>query len=303
MPGPTQRSRRIYRSHCGQLRESSKYCAQCVLLLSLLMPIAASAADKVQKLPSGTLIGPRPPAGWSNVVFVSTPKVAHGDLGKVSSTVVQYAELLHFVVLADVQRQRVGDNVRHHLVEVGFGLAISKSGALIVASGPRAAGLEPPELGILENQVVRGAAASLDEMRIIGRRSTLMLLDSPAVFSLRGEHQALIMRTLIWVDPLSGKLGHLLWLLKENPNGQLELALPAGAYLPTPFHEQREMRVDADEFNYLGLPGPLGFALVRLPPGKAVAMEGPLATLASRKEYTTEQLRQLIAALNAALRT
>lgn len=298
-----EKTRRTHRSKCGLVCELSKYCAQLVLLGSLWIPATALAADTVRKLPAGTLVGPRPPAGWSNVMFVSTPKVAHGDLGKVSSTVVQYAELLHFVVLADVQSQRVGDSVRHHLAEVGFGLAISKSGALIVASGPQVAGLEPPELGILENQVVRGAAASLDEMRIIGRRSTLMLLDSPAVFSLRGRHQALIMRTLIWVDPLSGKLGHLLWLLKEKQNGQLELALPTGSYLPTPFHEQREMRVDADEFNYLGLPGRLGFALVRLPPGKAVAMEGPLAPLASRKEYTTEQLRQLIAALNAALRT
>lgn len=271
------------------------------------VPLPAEHAEigaGVSQLPRGTWIGPQPPPGWSDIVFVSTPRVVHGDVQSLSSTVLRYAEMLHLVVLADVEKvtPEDGQTPRHRLRRVGFGLAVAAGGALQVVTGPRDSELPQPELGILDSQVVAGAAESLEEMRVLARRTTLALIDSPAVFHQGGENRHRILRMLIWVDPASGRLGQLLWLLREQSDDQLRMALNHAVYLPTPFHEKRQLTVDDDEFNFFGLPKPKAFALVRLPPGRPIPIEGSLGQVLSRRSYSTEQLREFVDGIMRVLR-
>lgn len=278
-------------------------CGSAVTAVAADGAVGAEIGPGVSKLPRGTWVGPQPPAGWSDIVFVSTPRVEHGDVQSLSSTVLRYAEMLHLVVLADVQKTRSGEGAepRYHLRKVGFGLAVSAGGALQVVTGPRDPELTPPELGILDAQVVAGAADSLDQMRVLARRTTLALIDSPAVFHEDGTNHHRLMRMLIWVDPASGRLGQLLWLLRQESSGQLRTALDHAVYLPTPFHEKRQLYVDENEFNIFGLPKAKAFALVRLPPGRPIPLDESLTVTLSRSSYTTEQLGAFVREVMRAL--
>lgn len=53
------------------------------------------------------------------------------------------------------------------------------------------------------------------------------------------------------------------------------------------------MYVDARQFNFIGMPTPLAFALTKLPPGRKVEFDDNLASLVSLKTYTVEQLGEL----------
>jgi hypothetical protein len=228
---------------------------------------------------------------------------------QVSSTVTRYAELLSLVILAKVtERKDSNAQSRFALTDVGYGLAVEQRGRLVVATGE---GADPaltttptlPQLGFLEKQVVAGAEESLESMRLLQQRTTVMLIDSPAVFHWQGEHQALTMRSLIWVESATGRLGQFMWLLASEPGKGEKLALPQGAFVGSPTWEERKMRVDATQFSLLGIPNPLAFALIDLPPGKRIAIPPESEAIAAQSQYSAAQFSDLVRALNGALQT
>lgn len=167
-------------------------------------------AQQVTQIPQGTVIADRPPPGWTDTLFVSIPSVSEGDIGKISTNVIEYAEMLSLVILAKKEREL--ETGAYRLADIGVGLAVRESENLVVTSGP-VSNLPVPAFDLLTRTVLDTAAKSLDEMRLVARRTTLVIYDSPAIFRRGQENVQLTMRSLIWISPQTGQIGQLVWLL------------------------------------------------------------------------------------------
>jgi hypothetical protein len=297
-------------------------------------PLAAiddnrSASRNVTKIAAGTIIDAGTIAGWTDRVLVARPRVAAGDVDGVSALIKGHAELLAFVVLARVEwrttdaasgaqaadpspGEAAGPARTAVLADVGVGLATTVDGKLQVASGPEVVvprgatvppvGIgRPAPLGFIGSRVLASAEQSLDDMRVVARRTTLVIYDSPAVIAIDGRNRSCYVRSIIWVEPKTGKLHHAIWAMQR---GQRELWIPAmeqGVYLPVPFEEDRVLRVESDRFTF-GLPAATAFGMAKLPPGLPFSLQGSLAELACQSEYDEASLADLAGALVGALR-
>lgn len=285
-----------------------------VLLVAFRLPSLTLAFenDGLVNIDAGTVVDDDGVAGWSDLVLVAVPRVGSGDTEAISSLVKEHAELLTFVVAARVQRPwhhggeaagGSGDDQRATLRQVGVGLATTVDGRLRIVSGPAPQGPtaeEPPQLGMLASQVLRSAQRSLDDMRVVVRRTTLMLYDSPAVVRVGKQNRRCVVRSLLWIEPDNGKLHHVLWVI-NNTEQRWRPAFPHGVYLPVPFREDRVLHVQADQFTF-GIPAPTAIALAALPPGHPFPLDAALEKLACQPQYDEQTLAELTKALVAALR-
>ncbi len=269
--------------------------------------VAQSTHPPVTKVPAGTVIGDTAPDGWTHVLLVAKPRVTDGDVDAISDTVAKYASLWKFVILARTSPETGGENGggraedRWQLDDVAVGLAAERQGRLVVASGPPHPDAEPPELGLIQRQLLSAAEASLDDMRIIARRTTLAIFDSSGVVRQQQQNRERIVRTLVWVSPTSGQVMTAIWLLKQGADNGFQMASDHGVVLPPGFREDRRLYVDADLIT-LGIPSPRAFSLVQLPPGKRFPIGGELARAASRSRYTQSHIEELAGLLNGAIR-
>jgi hypothetical protein len=285
----------------------AKRFALAILAWSVYGPLshAAEGIPPVTKIAFGTTVPLESDPKWTHVLLVSKPRVAAGDSDRISTPVKNFAEMLSFVIAAEVKE--VGDanqQRRYALADVGYGLAVERKEQLVVVSGGElvddsAEPDAPVELGLFDRQFVAAAEESLDAMRVLHRRTTVMLVDSPAVFYLAGTHQAATMRSLIWVESATGKVGQFMWLLTERPGEPKKLGLPYGTFVAESTWEDRKMRVDETQFNLFGIPGDLAFALTALPPGKRIGLSPDIEPIATRRSYSEAEFSQLVRGLNA----
>lgn len=193
------------------------------------------------------------------------------------------------------------------LADIGVGLATKVRGRLQVVSGPTAkpgsaAAANPaPDLGFISGQVLRTAGESLGEMRIVARRTTLVMYDSPAVIRIGDCNVEATVRALIWVEANSGRLHHMLWVMQRGRRQHWMPGLESGVYLKVPLVEDRVLHVDADRLTF-GIPSATAIGLAKLPPGYRFSLAGELGDLACRTEYDERSLAQLATRLVAALR-
>lgn len=292
---------------CGRvfgLQSAARCLIAAALWLVLAAAVAAQPVNRLTKIADGVVVDADPIAGWTERVLLARPRVASGDTAALAELVKENAERLSFVLTARVERVEGSDPPEHRLQEIGVGLAAKIDGRLRVVTGPVASGQQPlrsQHLGFIANRVVTSAERSLDAMRVIVRRTTLVIFDSPAVLHLRGANREAVVRSMIWVEPASGKLHHALWALRKGSQREWELALDHGVYLPVPFEEDRILHVDGDQFRF-GIPTATAFGLASLPPGLPFSFEGPLGELACRAVYDEETLGELAEGLIAALR-
>lgn len=193
------------------------------------------------------------------------------------------------------------------LADIGVGLATRVAGRLQVVSGPparpgsAAAASPAPELGFISGQVLRTAAESLDEMRLVARRSTLMMYDSPAVVLIADRNTEAVVRSLIWVEAASGRLHHMLWVMQRGRRQHWMPGLEFGVYMKVPLVEDRVLHVEADRVTF-GIPSATAIGLAKLPPGYRFSLAGDVGELACRTAYDERSLAQLAAKLIASLR-
>lgn len=288
--------------------------------------------QRLTQVTKGTTLDGETIEGWTDRVLIAHPRVAAGDVDQITQLVKENAELLSFVLLARVERPAkpaspaTPPSLANEsdasdadatpeptlppaiLADVGVGLAMKVGGRWQVVSGPAtadpdliAAKRPGPDLGFLSTQVLRTAARSLDDMRIVVRRTTLVIHDSPAVLKVGDQNTQAVVRSMIWVEPASGRLHHILWTLQR---GMRDVWMPAwdqGVYLPVPTIEDRVLHVQADRFT-LGIPSATAFGLNDLPPGYRFSLAGQLADLACRPEYDEATLAQLATQLIQRLR-
>ncbi len=278
-------------------------------LLSLILTSVCASAIFAQsgaaepilcKIPAGTPVSAERVPGWSNVLLVAQSKVTQGDTEKVSAPVVGYAEMFAFVMAANVVSDETPDGPRYRLERVGIGLAAKEAKSWAIASGRSEPGAKPLDLGFLTNRVLGGMEASLDDMRVVAQHATLLMYDSKAIVLDRGRHVERTLRNVVWTDPKRGGIGSAIWLLKGTKEQAYEVVTPTGVFVPQGFFEQRELHVDSNQFT-MSMPGPLAFAMVRLPAGRSFDMSPELAAAAAKLRYSRQELSEFGKLLTAAL--
>ncbi len=278
---------------------------------------------KLTLIASGTRLGEGRIEGWTDRVLIAVPRVGSGDVEGIAKLVKENAELLSFVVLARVEDRPVeeassaapmesgasGANTQRRavLADVGVGLAMKVSGQWQVVTGPAAAaGSESalssvPELGFVSGQVLKTAAESLEDMRVIVRRTTLLIYDSPAVVKIAGQNQEVTVRSMLWIESSSGRLHHALWVMRHGSRQHWMPAFEEGVYVKVPMVEDRVLHVQADRFTF-GIPSATALGLDALPPGRRFSLAGRLGELACQTVYDEATLGELATTLVAALR-
>ncbi|MEM6365006.1 MAG: pyruvate kinase, partial [Planctomycetota bacterium] len=218
-----------------------------------------------------------------------------GDISAVTDTVRYYAEIFNLVMLADARPDNQGT---HYLREVAIGFSMHIGDRNVVVTSDTQGQLGG-DLSIIGRSVLSGNYDALSDLKQVARTPQTMLIDAPALMLRSGKHVKMIVRYFVWVDPGSGRIGTLAWLL--DTAGRFEGQSPTLQVLPPMMMEDRVMHVDGEQFNFLGIPSPTAFALVQMPQGQAFPVTEAMRPLAGKPTYDPESYAKLVNAITAAL--
>lgn len=248
----------------------------------------------VERIPIGTIIGQQqPPPGWTNLVIFAVPTLTPEDLRDAPQIAADYARMFKFTILANVVAQRNGASVSYSLDKVARGFAVNINGKETIVSGQNTLGAS---LGLFGKRILDENEKCLDEdLRQVLRTKTMLILDGNAVMLRNNEHVKMVVRHALVVEPSTGRLYSLVWLLDKN----YQAAEGVVQLLPPAMHEQRLLSVKRDKFNKLGIPTREAFALRRIPQGTPIAYNPRLQWAATQKTFAP----QYVAELETILRT
>lgn len=251
---------------------------------------------------AGTLVDDPNAARWNRVVLLARPRISSGDVEALPIGIRDAVTTFVLTILANVRPEETsaGAPPRYQLDEIGLGYSAMIEDRLTVVSGEEADRLGV-RLGFFQRQVLGENYKQLRKVQPIVRTSTLVIFDVPSVMLHDGKHLELVTRHFIWIDPRSGRIAMLVWLLERQDEMQARVYDLPMRYVPPGAKEDRAIHVDADEFSFLGIPSDRAFALEDLPPGKSIAWTEATRRLAAQREYDTTSLQQLAAVMNLAL--
>jgi hypothetical protein len=109
------------------------------------------------------------------------------------------------------------------------------------------------------------------------------------------------LRHAILVDPDTGRLWTLVWLLSKTASG-FNAAEKAIQLLPPNMHEARLLHVLRDRFTFGVIPAPDTFAMVRTPQGTAIPYTPDLQQAATVGSFTRDQVFALENVLRVAVK-
>jgi hypothetical protein len=250
-------------------------------------------------IPAGTVIGDGPPPGWSDLVLFATPTLRPEDVSALPKLATYYASLFKYVWLANVVKQKAGGAGAHRLKAFAWGFAVDVEGEPTIVSSRNPGRSKLSFLGrriLAENERIQDS-----DVRQVARADTLMVFDAKARMRRGEDHVPMVNRHALVVDPATGKLSTLVWLLSKEEDGSYALAEEAMQLLPPGMREVRMLSVKRDRF-VLGVPTADAFALVRIPQGKPIRYTPGLKELAAVKDFTRAQVLALEKALRAELR-
>jgi len=255
---------------------------------------------RVALIPPGTVIGDRAPKGWTHLIIKSHPRLGAESRAKVSVSTARLAGLLFTAILADVQPTgQPQSDVRFMLSSVAVGVGTKVTGQDMILTSDTQAKLGA-RLGFLEGQVLSGGGKQLEQIYCVARSRTMAILDAPSTLLRDKKHQQVMLRYAVLVDPQTGRLDTLLWLLDREDRDEDSGPLSPLQWLPPDKLEDCALDVDPDEFGLLGIPGPKAFAMERMPQGRqAIEFPNELKSTAAAGEFTPSSAQ----ALERALRT
>ncbi|WP_182871353.1 hypothetical protein [Stieleria mannarensis] len=278
-----------------------------VAALYVTLCSAASANDAVfqavpvQVVDPGTRVRDDPgQESWNRLILVASPKINSGDVDSVSGTIRDAATKCSLTIMAEVEKTLPGG--RFELKQVGVGYSVNGPEGRITVSSDTASELNIP-LGFIARQVLRTNEQQLANVSLIGKTSALALFDASSVMLRKGQHRKYLTRHLVYLDQASGEGAMVTWLLVPPSDEEHPMAIINQPMRVTKWNteETRKIHVDAEAFNFLGVPGELAFALEDLPPGVDVAWTERAAKLAGKKTFSVAELRELSDALREAM--
>jgi hypothetical protein len=260
-------------------------------------------------IPPGTVIGNQAPLGWSHLVIKTHTRPGSGDLSRVDATTAQLASLLFMTTLANVEPEPAPGPRRYYLSRVATGLGTQINGRDVVLS-PDTQASYGANLGLLSRLVLSGAYDRQREVRMVARSRTMALYDTPALMLRAGRHRPVVLRYVLLVDPPTGRLDTLVWLIDRDGRGGYQGPSSAIQWLPPGKLEDCRLHVDGHEF-VLGVATEKAFASSQIPQGQwqldfpadiRVAAGQPFLSAASAQlmEY---RLREALARARVACRT
>lgn len=248
-------------------------------------------------LKAGLPVGDDPPPDWSHLVLHAVPRVAEGDVDRVSALVARLTSLFHLVVAANVEQGRDSDAARYRLGAAAIGLAMEVNGGDVTVSSGEAlpAGAS---LNFMERTALVQSEVSLKAARQVARTPTMLVFDAESVMLRDDDHRPTIQRHALVVSPRDGRLATFVWALA--PEDGLRFCGEVIERLPDALHEDRVLHVDAGKF-VLGVPTQEAFALLRLPQGESIAATADLRQSAAGPFANPQQAVQLERALQGAI--
>ncbi len=277
-------------------------------LISLQRPAAAANDALFQPTPiavvdPGTRVEDESEAvSWNRKILVASPKINSGDVDSLSGSIRDAATKCALTIMARVDKS--DSHGQYELKQIGVGYSVEGPAGRIIISSETASDLDVP-LGFIARQVLKTNERQLADVSLIAQSPALAMFDAPSVMLRNGQHREYLTRHLVYLDQVSGEGGLVTWLLVPPSDEEHPMAIINQPMRVTKWNtnETRRIHVDADEFNFLGVPGELAFALEDLPPGIDVAWTKRAARLAGKKAFTETELRELSDALREAMET
>lgn len=246
-------------------------------------------------LTGGMLIDQNPPDDWSHLVLHAKPRVAEGDVDRVSKLVNRLAGLFHLVVVAKVGP--AGDGDSHGIETVAIGLATDVEGVETTVASQNSSSAK---LDFMERTALSQNEASVKSSQQVARTKTMFVFDSDTIMWREGDHLRTIHRHAVLAEPKSGRLATIVWALAPGPKGRYRLCGESLQRLPDALREDRLLHVDANKFT-LGIPTQESFGLVRVPPGDAVTLSPTLHEVVESRFDRAEDAVKLESTLRAAI--
>lgn len=249
---------------------------------------------KLDLIPVGTVIGKSPPSGWSHLVLITIPTLVAEDERDAPPIATHYARMLKFTVLANVVRSQESGPGPFRLERVARGFAITIKGQETIVNSQNTLGAD---LGWFGRPILKENENILDnDVRQIARTDTMLVFDARSVMRRGDNHVNMIMRHAILVDPATGRLYTLVWLLTDA----YEAAEDTMQLLPEGMWEKRYLSVKRDKFNALGIPTREAFALRQVPQGTPVPYSSRLKEEATAQKFTRTSVHSIEDTLRAA---
>ena len=217
----------------------------------------------------GTVVERGPPAGWSQLVIKSLPRVRESEKRNVPSApvigrdlTVRMAGWMFTAFAADVVREPPHASARYRLRAIGLGLgAAAPQGDVVVTS--KTAREHGVEMNWIKDQVLDTGYKIQGQAVVPVRGPSFALLDTPVIVRCGERNRMVRYRYALLVDPVTGRLDVLLWVLGAEGG---ECGDPSrGVLLEPNCIDHAELIPDPNEFNG-PRPSDLSFAVDKLPP-------------------------------------
>ena len=264
--------------------------------------VARPAPRAMTVIAAGTVVDDPQRDRWNRIVLLATPRFASGDTADVSESIKEAVAGFTFAILATVKPLDASaaddDAPRHELAEVGIGYCMRvKDRLTVIAPDATVAGVS---LDFLGRQVLNAKQKSLSEINCVGKHAHAVVFDVPTLMLRGDDHEDLVVRHLVRVDPRSGACSSCAWLVTATDDGvskpvEEPLRIIDGGTL-----EERPIHVDGRRFTF-GLPTKKAFAVEDLPPGRRVDWSTSLRTAADMPTYSEQALDRLTAELDTAI--
>jgi hypothetical protein len=214
-------------------------------------------------IPPGTVIGDRPPEGWSHLVLKSRYRIANPE--GMPSAVADGVASIFTSILARVETVPRADGPSYRLGDLALGAGASIAGQdTIVSTATR--GKLKADLGLVGGMTLAEHEKRWPKVLIRARSNTMRILDDPTFLYRDGGHHPVVLRYTVLVEPKTGRLETLVWRVDVDPAGKYLGAVGSLEWLSPNLVGCCLLHHAPPRFT-LGFPELLSMAVFSLPPG------------------------------------
>jgi hypothetical protein len=277
----------------------------CVIAFTWQRPCGAQwdvAGRKIELLAPGSIVGDGAPKPWTHLIVKSQPRVTAGDVNKVSNTQLRLAGMFFMATLAQVDRVERGGQAYFRLARLASGIGTNISGRDTIVS-PDTTSRLGANVGFLGGILLGEMHDKQRTVEVVLRSETTAVYDTPIVIRLDDKNRTLVLRYGILVDPPSGRLESLCWLIDVDDQQRYLRLVGNMQWLAADKVMDCQLYVDKSQYT-LGVPSDNAFACLKIPQGRVqFAINDPqLARLLIKKRWSREEAPAVDAALRDILR-
>jgi hypothetical protein len=252
------------------------------------------------RLQPGIVIGRQHEFGYSSVVTMVLPQLASGDVDSLPEMARRLANTFNLTILANVVERPSPTRPEFLLDKVGIGFAMDIQGTMIIVTSETANQLGA-NLGMIDRGVLSGNENTLADVVQVARTDRLVVFDAKANVVVQDRHEPRVLRHFVWASPASGRLGILVWQLKEHDAMQYAIDSAEMQWLPEGFREDRRIHVSPGNFLTSRIPTPDRFALETMPQGTPVPFSDRMRQVAGQRSLTHADLESFLAGASESL--